>query len=84
MPFGGLPIELPEVLFDILLSVELSSVSSVGLYIVLLNVLSGMPFEVLLFFEPSNSSLIVSSRRTLRTCRSTGTLVTFVRDQNGV
>lgn len=85
MSFDELPIGLPDVLFDMLLFVvKLSFVLSVGLYIVLLNVLSGMPFEVLLFFEPSVSSLVVSSRRPLRACRSTSTLVAFVPDRNGV
>ena len=70
MPLGGLPVEMPDEMFsmpfDMLLFVELSFVSPVRLYIVLLDVPSGMAFQVLLFFDPSVMSLVVSVRSTRR------------------
>ena len=70
MPLGGLPVEMPDEMFsmpfDMLLFVELSFVSPIRLCIVLLNVPSGMPFQVLLFFDPSVVLLVVSVRSTRR------------------
>jgi len=70
MPLSGLPVEMPDEMFsmpfDMLLFVELSFVSPIRLYIVLLDVPSGMPFQVLSFFDPSVVLLVVSGRSTRR------------------